>query len=187
MLILSFKWGNYHRFFGKQFHYSCIYLKWYLGADNGCSFRLRISLNLLIKQKETLSGSRFYLLLVVYSAESHLIFLIQIIYEIKAKVWYTYKNTDRVAVKWDAQQKWMIYGPIRKSACIYKQLGNVYYCRIPLYLIEFTSKALSACKLYTVHSITSQLFGTTNIFSRGKNVTSVNYLPRQEHKRLLNV
>lgn len=37
------------------------------------------------KAKEKLNGSGFYLLLVVYSSERHLIFLIQIIYEIKAK------------------------------------------------------------------------------------------------------
>lgn len=90
--ILSFKWCNYHRFFGRQFHYSYIYLKWYLGTDNRCSFRLRIGLNLLIKRKGTLGGARFYLLLVVYSAESHLIFPIQSIYKIKARAWYTSKN-----------------------------------------------------------------------------------------------
>lgn len=68
--MLSFKWRNYHGFFGKQFPYGYIYLKWYLGIDNERSFRLKIGMNLLIKENETLNGSRFYLLLVVYSAET---------------------------------------------------------------------------------------------------------------------
>lgn len=57
------------------------------------------------KAKDKLNGSGFYLLLVVYSSESHLIFLIQIIYKIKAKARYTYKNTLCVAVEGDAQLK----------------------------------------------------------------------------------
>lgn len=76
---------------------------------------------------------------------------------------------------------------LHKKKCLtYKQLSNITTAE-SLYLTEFTYKALSACKLDTVNSITNQLFGIKNIFSSGKNVINGNYLPRQEHKRLLNV
>lgn len=137
-----------------------------------------------MKQKETLSGSGFYLLLVIYSAGSQWIFLIQT--NKGKKIWYTYKNTLRVVAKWYAQMKWMNLSLHKKKCLTYKQLSNITTAE-SLYLTEFTYKALSACKLDTVNSITNQLFGIKNIFSSGKNVINGNYLPRQEHKRLLNV
>lgn len=75
-----------------------------------------------------------------------------------------------------------------KKECLYPQATSKHeYHRISLYLIEFTYRTLSACKPYTLSPITRQLFEIKNVFSSGKNIINGNYLPRQEHKRLLNM
>lgn len=77
--------------------------------------------------------------------------------------------------------------PHKKERLYPQATGKHYHHRISLFLIEFTYRTLSACKSYTISSITRQLFEIKNVFSPGKNIINGNYLSRQEHKRLLTV